>query len=207
MYKFTNTSKNAMEIANNLAKDLGHSYVGTEHILYGLIKEGKGVASKVLENQAITAESIKNEITHLIGKSEIKIENTLGFTPRTKRVLENSYKEAKKNGFDYIGTEHLLLGIIKEADSVAMRILLTLNANIQRIYSDISKIANEDILELNKSKENINKEKNKTSQTPILNQYGTDLTKQAISRKIRPFNWKEKRIRKNNTNPFKKNKK
>ena len=88
-----------MEIANQLAIDLGHNYVGTEHLLYGLIKEGKGVASKVLENQAITAEAVLNEITELIGKSEDLTKNTLGFTPRTKRVIENSFKEAKKNGF------------------------------------------------------------------------------------------------------------
>ena len=96
IYKFTNTSKNAMEIANQIAIELGHNYVGTEHLLYGLLKEGKGVACKVLENQAITAEQVYNEIISLIGEAKKLTGNTLGFTPRTKKVIENSYKEAKK---------------------------------------------------------------------------------------------------------------
>ena len=108
VYKFTARAKKAIDLANEIAMELGHSYIGTEHILYGLVKEGNGVASKVLENQAVNAEKIKNEIIELIGKEE-KIEETLGFTPRTKRVLENSYLEAKKVGYDYIGTEHLLI--------------------------------------------------------------------------------------------------
>ncbi len=186
IYKFTNTSKNAMEIANQLAIDLGHNYVGTEHLLYGLVKEGKGVACKVLENQAITADLIYNEITELIGTTKKLNENTLGFTPRTKRVLENSFKEAKKEGFDYIGTEHILLGIMKEGDSIAVRILLNLKLNPQKLYNEILKLTNEDITEITRTKEIINKEKNKNSQTPTLNQFGINLTKQAEEGKLDP---------------------
>ncbi len=186
IYKFTNTSKNAMEIANQLAIDLGHNYVGTEHLLYGLVKEGKGVACKVLENQAITADLIYNEITELIGTTKKLNENTLGFTPRTKRVLENSFKEAKKEGFDYIGTEHILLGIMKEGDSIAVRILLNLKLNPQKLYNEILKLTNEDVTEINRTKEIINKEKNKNSQTPTLNQFGINLTKQAEEGKLDP---------------------
>ena len=186
IYKFTNTSKNAMEIANQLAIDLGHNYVGTEHLLYGLIKEGKGVACKVLENQAITADLVYKEITEIIGKSKKLKQNTLGFTPRTKRVIENSFKEAKKNNLDYIGTEHILLGIIKEGDSIAVRILLNLNINTQKLYNDILKITNEDLAEISKTKEILNKEKSKNTLTPTLNQYGIDLTKQAREGKLDP---------------------
>ena len=89
-YKFTARAKKAIDIANEVAMELGHNYIGTEHVLYGLAKEGSGVASKVLENQAISAEKIKNEIIELIG-SEEKLTETLGFTPRTKRILENSF--------------------------------------------------------------------------------------------------------------------
>ena len=102
IYKFTARAKKAIDLANEIALELGHNYIGTEHILYGLSKEGSGVASKVLENQAINAEKIKNEIIELVGSGE-KVEETLGFTPRTKRVLENSFIEAKKVGYDYIG--------------------------------------------------------------------------------------------------------
>lgn len=186
IYKFTNTSKNAMKIANQLAIELGHNYVGTEHLLYGLIKEGKGVACRVLENQAITADLVYNEITEIIGKSKKLNQNTLGFTPRTKRVIENSFKEAKKNNSDYIGTEHILLGIIKEGDSIAVRILLNLNINTQKLYNDILKLTNEDITEISRTKEILNKEKSKNTLTPTLNQYGIDLTKQAKEGKLDP---------------------
>ena len=95
IYKFTARARKAIDLAGEIAKKLGHSYIGTEHILYGLAKEGSGVASKVLENQAIDAQKIKNDIIELIGE-EMEIKETLGFTPRTKKVLENSFVEAKK---------------------------------------------------------------------------------------------------------------
>ena len=178
MYNLTETTKKALEIAENMAKELGHKYVGTEHILYGLIKEGKGIASKVLESQGITENKVKSEILRLIGKNE-KIEKTEGFTPRTKKVLENSYQEAKKEGLDYIGTEHILLGITKEGDSIAVRILINLKVNFQKLYSEIAKITNEDILGITKSHEKI---KGKTSQT--ITQFGVDLTQLAVEGKL-----------------------
>ena len=95
IYKFTTRAKKAIEIANEIAVELKHNYVGTEHILYGLIKEGSGVASRVLQNQGINPKKVKNEIIELIGNGENSTD-VLGFTPRTKRVLENSFIEAKK---------------------------------------------------------------------------------------------------------------
>ena len=142
IYKFTTRAKKAIDLANQIALELGHNYIGTEHILYGLAKEGNGVASKVLENQAINGEKIKSEITELIGKRE-EIKETLGFTPRTKRVLENSFIEAKKVGYDYIGTEHLLIGTLREGDSIAVRILLNLNVDLPKIYNEIISVVNE----------------------------------------------------------------
>ena len=141
-YKFTNRAKKAIEIANDLAIELGHNYIGTEHILYGLSKEGSGVAAKVLENQEVEPQKILDKIDELIGRED-KTEETLGFTPRTKRVIENAFIEAKKLGYNYIGTEHLLIGILREADSIAARILLDLNVNIPKLYNEIIKVINE----------------------------------------------------------------
>ena len=141
-YKFTNRAKKAIEFANELAMELGHSYIGTEHILYGLSKEGSGVASKVLENQEVTPDLIIDKIVELVGREEA-IEGTLGFTPRTKRVIENAFIEARKLGYNYIGTEHLLIGILREGDSVAARILLELNTNIPKLYNEIVKVIND----------------------------------------------------------------
>ena len=146
-YKFTKRAEKAIEIANQLAIELGHDYMGTEHLLYGLAKEGSGVASKVLENQGVTPESILSEIEDLVGRGEegTQTENrSIGFTPRTKRVIENAFVEARKLGADYIGTEHLLIGIMREGDSIAVRIMLNLQVNPQRLYNEIVKVINED---------------------------------------------------------------
>ena len=193
VYKFTARAKKAIDLANEIAMELGHSYIGTEHILYGLVKEGNGVASKVLENQAINAEKIKNEIIDLIGKEE-KIEETLGFTPRTKRVLENSYLEAKKVGYDYIGTEHLLIGTLREGDSIAVRILLNLNLDIPKIYNEIVGVVNE-LENATGIKSNNSKNTSKSNNgTPTLNQFGEDLTQKAKNGKLDPVIGREKEI-------------
>ena len=135
IYKFTNRAKKAIEISDDISLELGHNYIGTEHILYGLISEGEGIASKVLENQNVTADDILNKIEELIGRDE-PIENIVDFTPRTKRVVESAFIEARKLGYNYIGTEHLLLAIIKEDDCVAVRIIAELNVEISKIYNE-----------------------------------------------------------------------
>ena len=182
-YKFTARAKKAIDIANEVAIELGHNYIGTEHVLYGLAKEGSGVASKVLENQAISAEKIKNEIIELIG-SEEKLTETLGFTPRTKRILENSFLEAKKVGYDYIGTEHLLIGTLREGDSIAVRILLNLNVNLPKIYNEIVGVINE--VENATGIKGETKKISSKGNTPTLNQFGEELTKKAIDGKLDP---------------------
>ena len=183
IYKFTARARKAIDLASEIAMDLGHSYIGTEHILYGLAKEGSGVASKVLENQAINAQKIENEIIDLIGKED-SLNETLGFTPRTKRVLENSFTEAKKVGYDYIGTEHLLMGTLREGDSIAVRILLDLNIDIPKIYSEILGVVNE--VENATGVKNDNKKSISKGNIPTLNQFGEDLTKKAIDGKLDP---------------------
>ena len=143
-YKFTNSAQNVLEIAKEIAVELGHNYIGTEHILYGLAEEENGVASKVLENQNINSENVLEEIENLIGRDEGRTITSLGFTPRTKRVLENAFLEARKLDSDYIGTEHILIGIMREADSIAVRILLDLGVNPQKLYNEIVKVLEED---------------------------------------------------------------
>ena len=186
-YKFTNRAEKAIQIANELASEMGHSYIGTEHLLYGLTKEGNGVASKVLELQNITPDKIIEEIEELIGivdiDEEYEIIETSGFTPRTKRVIENAFREAKKIGSEYIGTEQLLVGIMQEADSVAVRILLDLDISPQKLYNEIVKVINEEDFNQN---EKVNKNIGSYNSTPTLNQFGADLTKQAIEGKLDP---------------------
>ena len=145
-YKFTNSAEIALEIANEIAAKLGHNYIGTEHLLYGLVEEANGVASKVLANQGITSAEVLKEFEDLIGINEeasITDIDAIGFTPRTKRVIENAFMEARRLNSQYIGTEHLLIGIMREADSIAVRIMLDLNVNPQKLYNEIVKVIND----------------------------------------------------------------
>ena len=181
VYKFTKSGEKALEIANELATDMGHSYIGTEHILYGLSCEENGVASKVLEKQGITPEDILDKIDELIG-GQIKDNFTvMGFTPRSKKILENAYLETKKLDSNFIGTEHILIGIMKENDSLATRILLDLDINPDDMYVDIAKTLNEF-----EEKITDNKESDNSQNYQNLNQFGTDLTKQAKEGKLDP---------------------
>ena len=187
-YKFTNSAQVALETATNLAIKLGHDYVGSEHILFGLVDEETGVASKVLSKQGVTDELVLKEIEELIGVNEDNILDIddIGFTPRTKRIVENALIEARKFNSEYIGTEHLLVGIMREGDSVAVRILMDLNVNPQKLYSEIVKII-KDGEEITQGNERENSKANGSfNSTPTLNQYGTDLTKKAREGKLDP---------------------
>ena len=187
MYRFTARAEKAIEIANDIALELGHNYIGTEHILYGLCKEGTGVASKVLENQNITPEEILQEIENLVGTGEPLNENeSLGFTPRCKRIIENAFIEARKLGSEFIGTEHLLIGIMREGDSVAVRVMMDLNIDPRKLYNEIVKVINEDGMDSNSTRNQTDKNSGSFNSTPTLNQFGSDLTKQAREGKLDP---------------------
>ena len=184
-YKFTNSAQNVIEIAKEIAVELGHNYIGTEHILYGLTEEENGVASRVLENQGITPENVLEEIENLIGRDDEKEITSLSFTPRTKRIIENAFVEARKLDSEYIGTEHILIGIMREADSIAVRIMLDLGINPQKLYNEIVKVLEEDE-NINMQDGGSNKNSGSYNSTPTLNQYGTDLTKEASMGKLDP---------------------
>ena len=182
-YKFTKSSENVLNIANDLAQDMGHNYIGTEHILYGLVVESSGVASKVLENQGVSSELILERIESLIGSYEEPASQILGFTPRSKRILENAFSESKKLSSDFIGTEHILIGIMKEGDSIAIRILLDLGVRVEDIYNEIAKVLN-DYEKLTNS--NCKIQNGSYNSTVTLNQFGVDLSRQAMEGKLDP---------------------
>ena len=192
IYKFTNKAKKAIEIADEISIQLGHNYIGTEHILYGLIKEGEGIAAKVLNNKGITEDKVKEKIEEFLGVGD-ELKETLGFTPRTKRVLENAFLEAKRIGYNYIGTEHLLLAIMKENDCVAVRIITDLEVEISKIYNEIAKVINEE--EYDKDiKRDRTQERGSSSNTTTLNQFGEDLTLQAENGKFDNIIGRDKEI-------------
>ena len=176
IYKFTNKAKKVIEIANDISIELGHKYIGTEHILYGLVKEGEGIAGKVLLNKGITEDKVIKKTEEMLGKGK-QIKESMGFTPRSKKVLENAFLEAKRVGYNFIGTEHLLLAILKEEDCIAVKIITELNIEISKIYTEIARVINEE------ENQDINKEitkgKGSFALTPTLNQFGEDITLKA----------------------------
>ncbi|HEY9062022.1 MAG TPA: ATP-dependent Clp protease ATP-binding subunit [Pseudobacteroides sp.] len=180
--RFTEKAEKAITHSQESAMQLGHNYVGTEHLLLGLVREGTGIASRVLQSQGVTEEKVLKEIEELIGKGEQTGEQPLGFTPRTKRVLELSFKEARRMGQNYIGTEHLILGIMKEGESVAVRILIDLGVDPQKLINEISKMLTEEA----PGSAGEPKNHSANSNTPTLNQFGRDLTEMAREDKFDP---------------------
>jgi len=188
--RFTEKAERAITLAQESAMQLGHNYVGTEHLLLGLVKEGSGIAARVLQGQGVTQEKILKEIDELIGRGETTGQQPLGFTPRTKRVLELSFREARRMGHNYIGTEHLLLGIMREGESVAVRILLDIGVDIQKLLGEIVRILNEEAPGATGEFRN----SRNSSSTPTLNQFGRDLTEMAREGKFDPVIGRDKEI-------------
>ena len=180
IYKFSETAKNSIENAEKIAVSLGHNYVGSEHILFGLSKEIDGLAYKILKKQNITSQDILNKIKAILGENKVTINRTQGFTPKTKILIEDAYEETERLYLKSIGTEQLLLAIINNKENIAYKILIELKFDTAKAYDEILKImATEE--ELNKDKR-LNETKRSTSN--VLNQYGTDLNKLAIEGKI-----------------------
>lgn len=188
--RFTEKAEKAINYAQESAMQLGHNYVGTEHLLLGLAKEGTGIAARVLQGQGVTEDKVLNEIEQLVGRGKEVGQQPLGFTPRTKRVLELSFREARRMGHNYIGTEHLLLGIMREGESVAVRILIDLGVDPQKLLSELVRILNEE------APSAAGDPKNKTTyaNTPTLNQFGRDLTEMAREDKFDPIVGRDKEI-------------
>lgn len=181
VYKFTKSGEKVIDFASDAVIYLGHNYIGSEHILYGLAKETNGLAHKILETQGIIAETILKKIEEIIGKSNIILSNGVGFTPRSKKIIENAYIQSKQTGVDFISTEHLLIGILQEEECIAFKILLELNCNIEKLYKNMANVLNDYVEADSPKQENINEKIGKT-----LAQFGIDLVQKAKSGKLDP---------------------
>ena len=135
--RFTERSRNVVVLAQEEAILLRHNYIGTEHLLLGLLREEDGVAFRVLESLEVTAEEVRAQIARIVGRGDEDVSGQVPFTPRTKKVLELALREALSLGHDYIGTEHLLLGLVRENEGVAARILRDFDADAERIRAEI----------------------------------------------------------------------
>jgi len=193
--KFTENAKNAINLAREVAFRLSHNYIGTEHLLIGLM-EVEGVASKILEENGVTVEKVLELVNQLIAPNNgVEMMDAGSFTPRSKRILDQSYKEAAKFKAQLVGTEHILIALIKESDCIAVRLLNTLGVNVQKVYIDILTASGVDVSAAkNEYSAGKGKQKGKTSATPTLDQYSRDLTEYAREGKLDPVIGRENEI-------------
>ena len=135
--RFTDRARRVVVLAQEESRMLNHNYIGTEHILLGLIHEGEGVAALTLDSLSISLEAVRREVEQIIGEGQAAQAGHIPFTPRAKKVLELSLREALQLGHNYIGTEHILLGLIREGEGVAARVLQKLGADLNRVRQTV----------------------------------------------------------------------
>lgn len=192
--RFTAKAREAITLAVDVAENLGHNYVGTEHLLLGLIQEGSGVAAKVLEECGVKEEKVMALVSQLITPNQsVRIVEQNSYTPSARRVIENSYREAVRFKAPLIGTEHLLIAIIRENDCVASRLLNTMGISIQRLYVDLLAAMGEDA-PANREDLQAGKSTKGKAGTPTLDSYSRDLTALAREEKLDPVIGREMEI-------------
>ena len=193
--RFTAKAREAITLAVNVAESLGHNYVGTEHLLIGLLHEGTGAAAKVLTENGVREEKVLELVSQLISPNHsVGMAEQNGYTPSARRVLENSYKEAVRFHAPLIGTEHLLIAMIKEGDCVASRLLNTLGVSIQKLYIDLLSAMGEDAPAGAREELQSSRTPQGKANTPTLDSYSRDLTALAREGKLDPVIGREKEI-------------
>jgi ATP-dependent Clp protease ATP-binding subunit ClpC len=185
--RFTEKAIKVIMLAQEEARRLGHNFVGTEQILLGLIGEGTGIGPKVLKSMGVNLKDARVEVEKIIGRGSGFVAVEIPFTPRAKRVLELSLEEARQLGHNYIGTEHLLLGLIREGEGVAARVLENLSVDLSKVRSQI-------IRSLGENTEVASGSAAPRSKTPTLAEFGTNLTEKATEGRLDPVVGRAKEI-------------
>jgi ATP-dependent Clp protease ATP-binding subunit ClpC len=190
--RFTDRARRVVVLAQEEARMLNHNYIGTEHILLGLIHEGEGVAAKALESLGISLEAVRSQVEEIIGQGQQAPSGHIPFTPRAKKVLELSLREALQLGHNYIGTEHILLGLIREGEGVAAQVLVKLGADLNRVRQQVIQL-----LSGYQGKETAaagGPAEGAPSTSLVLDQFGRNLTQAAREGKLDPVIGREKEI-------------
>jgi ATP-dependent Clp protease ATP-binding subunit ClpC len=190
--RFTDRARRVVVLAQEEARMLNHNYIGTEHILLGLIKEGEGVAAKGLEALGISLDGVRSQVEEIIGQGQQAPSGHIPFTPRAKKVLELSLREALQLGHNYIGTEHILLGLIREGDGVAAQVLVKLGADLNRVRQQVIQL-----LSGYQGKEPVasgGPAEGQPSTSLVLDQFGRNLTQAAREAKLDPVIGRESEI-------------
>jgi len=191
--RFTEKAIKVIMLAQEEARRLGHNFVGTEQVLLGLIGEGTGIAAKTLKTMGVNLKDARVEVEKIIGRGSGFVAVEIPFTPRAKRVLELSWDEARQLGHNYIGTEHLLLGLIREGEGVAARVLENLGVDLNKIRSNVVKMLGESKPQAVSSGSSSSSSTSK-AKTPSLDEFGTDLTMAAQELRLDPVIGREKEI-------------
>lgn len=194
--RFTEKAIKVIMLAQEEARRLGHNFVGTEQVLLGLIGEGTGVAAKTLKSMGVTLKDARAEVEKIIGRGSGFVAVEIPFTPRAKRVLELSWDEARQLGHNYIGTEHLLLGLIREGEGVAARVLENLGVDLNKIRSNVVKMLGESKPQttVGGSSGSSSSSSGGKTKTPSLDEFGRDLTLAAQELRLDPVVGREKEI-------------
>ena len=195
--RFTDRARRVVVLAQEEARMLSHNYIGTEHILLGLIHEGEGVAAKALESLDISLEAVRAQVEEIIGQGQQAPSGHIPFTPRAKKVLELSLREALQLGHSYIGTEHILLGLIREGEGVAAQVLQKLGADLNRVRQQVIQL-----LSGFQGKESAVVRRRRRpasggdapSSSLVLDQFGRNLTQDAREGKLDPVIGREQEI-------------
>ncbi|MFC4222574.1 ATP-dependent Clp protease ATP-binding subunit [Lysinibacter cavernae] len=192
--RFTDRARRVVVLAQEEAKMLNHNYIGTEHILLGLIHEGEGVAAKALESLGISLDAVREQVTDIIGTGQQQPTGHIPFTPRAKKVLELSLREALQLGHNYIGTEHILLGLIREGEGVAAQVLVKLGADLNRVRQTVIQL----LSGYQSGKEAVavggNESASNDKGSQVLDQFGVNLTHAARDGKLDPVIGREKEV-------------
>ena len=193
--RFTEKAIKVIMLAQEEARRLGHNFVGTEQVLLGLIGEGTGVAAKTLKSMGVTLKDARAEVEKIIGRGSGFVAVEIPFTPRAKRVLELSWDEARQLGHNYIGTEHLLLGLIREGEGVAARVLENLGVDLNKVRSNVVKMLGESKPQtVSSGSSSSSSSTGGKTKTPSLDEFGRDLTLAAQELRLDPVVGREKEI-------------
>ncbi|MHB8572525.1 MAG: ATP-dependent Clp protease ATP-binding subunit [Candidatus Dormibacteria bacterium] len=188
--RFTERAKKVLTLAQEEAEKSHHSYIGTEHLLLGLLREQEGLAAKVLGNLGVEITKVRATIESVLGRNERIIIQQIIPTSRVKKVIEISFEEARRMGHNYVGTEHLLLGLLIEGEGIAAHVLEDLGANLEKVRGEIERFLHES----NQEEETRTEKSKKPSKTPLLDQFGRDLTELSRRNTLDPVIGREKEI-------------
>ncbi|HEY7589623.1 MAG TPA: ATP-dependent Clp protease ATP-binding subunit [Candidatus Limnocylindrales bacterium] len=186
--KFTDRARKVLTLAQDEAQRFNHNYIGTEHLLLGLVREGEGVAARVLENMNVELAKVRTAVEFIIGRGDRPVVGEVGLTPRAKRVIELAIDEARRLGHNYIGTEHLLLGLVREGEGIAAGVLESLGVNLDKVRHEVIRVLSQS------SSAGPTQETKRASKTPTVDQLGINLTELARSGKLDPVIGREKEI-------------